>query len=171
LKEKILKPFNLKNTLPSDKKMLVGLSQGYAGTENPFGGKDNMIEDNGEFIINPQFEWTGGGVYSTTTDLAHWGKLLYEGKVIDEALLDLMFEGVPAKLGSDSQYGLGVIIRSTPFGKTYGHSGFFPGYLTEMMYFPDHKLCIAVQANSSDFKSLKFGLSRVAFALAKMLLQ
>jgi D-alanyl-D-alanine carboxypeptidase len=60
-----------------------------------------------------------------------------------------MLEGVPAKLGREAKYGLGVIIRPTGLGISYGHSGFFPGYITEMMYFPDHKLAIAVQVNSS----------------------
>jgi len=31
----------------------------------------------------------------------------------------------------------------------YGHSGFSPGYLTEMMYFPDKKIALAVQINTS----------------------
>jgi D-alanyl-D-alanine carboxypeptidase len=60
-----------------------------------------------------------------------------------------MVNGVAAKLGPNTKYGLGVIIRPTAFGTSYGHSGFFPGYLTEMMYFPDMKVAIAVQVNSS----------------------
>jgi D-alanyl-D-alanine carboxypeptidase len=42
-----------------------------------------------------------------------------------------------------------VIIRPSPLGITYGHSGFMPGYQTELMYFPDLKVSIAVQVNSS----------------------
>jgi hypothetical protein len=42
-----------------------------------------------------------------------------------------------------------VIIRPTQAGTTYGHSGFFPGYVTDMMYFPDRKIAIAVQVNTS----------------------
>ena len=58
-------------------------------------------------------------------------------------------DGVPAKLGPETKYGLGVIIRPTPLGITYGHSGFMPGYQTDLMYFPDLKTSIAVQVNSS----------------------
>jgi D-alanyl-D-alanine carboxypeptidase len=65
-----------------------------------------------------------------------------------------MLESVPARLGPNTQYGLGVIIRETRLGLSWGHSGFFPGYLTEMAYFPDHGLAIAVQVNSSDSRSL-----------------
>jgi ABC-type lipoprotein release transport system permease subunit len=30
-------------------------------------------------------------------------------------------------------YGLGVQIRQTEFGETYGHGGWFPGYLSEII--------------------------------------
>ncbi|MBM4161108.1 MAG: beta-lactamase family protein [Ignavibacteria bacterium] len=153
LRERIFTPLKLQNTLPSDSRTIRGLVQGYAGTGNPFTGTDEVIQ-NGKFAINPQFEWTGGGVASTTEDLARWGKMLYEGMVVDSSLLPMMFEGVPAKLGPNTKYGLGVIIRQTQFGISYGHSGYFPGYLTEMMYFPEMKVAIAVQVNTSEFQKL-----------------
>ena len=83
---RILKPLKLKNTKPQDKRELKGLIQGYAGADNPFGGKDLVLE-NGKFIINPQFEWTGGGMVSNTEDLARWAKLMYEGRAFDASLL------------------------------------------------------------------------------------
>jgi D-alanyl-D-alanine carboxypeptidase len=162
----ILQPQKLRNTLPSNERKLKGLAQGYAGAENAFGGKDKVINEKGLFIINPQFEWTGGGIYSTTNDLAKWGKLLYESKIVDTVLL--FSSSAPAKLGKDTRYALGVIIRPTPLGNAYGHSGFFPGYLTELFYFPDKQLCIAVQANSSDFKNIKMSPFRILMELAKV---
>jgi D-alanyl-D-alanine carboxypeptidase len=165
LKQEILQPLKLNNTLPSNSRKLKGLAQGYAGEQNAFGGKDKVIGDDGLFIINPQFEWTGGGIYSTTEDLAKWGKTLYEGKLVDTALM--LSAAVPAKLGRDVKYGLGVIVRQTALGVAYGHSGFFPGYLTEMYYFPQHKLCVAVQANSSDFKNLRGSVLRCLIEVAK----
>ena len=35
----------------------------------------------------------------------------------------------------------GDILAST----SYSHSGFFPGYMTDMMYFPEQKIAVAVQ--------------------------
>lgn len=148
-------PFKLKDTKPSDSRKLKRLVQGYAGKDNPFGGKNEVIGPDGLFIINPQFEWTGGGIYSTTSDLARWTKLLYEGKAFDTSMLAVMLDAVPAKLGRDTKYGLGVIVRSTTLGIAFGHSGYFPGYLTEVLYFPGLKMSVAVQTNSSDFKLLK----------------
>jgi D-alanyl-D-alanine carboxypeptidase len=162
----LTEPYGLTNTFPSDGRRLNGLAQGYAGASNEFGGKDRVIDDDGLFIINPQFEWTGGGVYSTTGDLAKWGKLLYEGKVVDTSLL--LSSAVPAKLGKDTKYGLGVIIRQTALGTSYGHSGFFPGYMTELAYFPALKMCVALQCNSSDFKNLKLSPARCLVEIARI---
>jgi D-alanyl-D-alanine carboxypeptidase len=64
-------------------------------------------------------------------------------------------------LGRESKYGLGAIIRKTSVGTSYGHSGFFPGYMTDMMYFPEHKIAVAVQVNTSVGRSLGKPLSRV----------
>lgn len=147
--KRVVKKLKLANTIPQDGLVLKGVVQGYAGDKNPFGGKDEMIA-NGKFVINPQFEWTGGGWASTGEGLARWAKMMYEGKAFDARLLPQMLDGVAAPmLGRDAKYGLGVIIRQTSAGTAYGHSGFFPGYMTEMMYFPDKKIAVAVQVNSS----------------------
>ena len=146
---RLMKPLKLKDTIPQESPMMKGVVQGYAGPNNPFGGKDAMIE-NGKFVVNPQLEWTGGGYASTAHDLARWAKTMYEGKAFDASLLPQMLDGVAAPmLGRETKYGLGVIIRNTQAGTSYGHSGFFPGYLTDMMYFPEHKIAVAVQVNTS----------------------
>lgn len=148
LSRRILRPFKLTQTVPTDRPTIPGLSQGYAGKDNPFGGSDAMLSE-GKMIINPQFEWTGGGIASTASDLARWASLLYAGKIFERSLLNMMLEGVPARLGPEAKYGLGVIIRPTPLGVSYGHSGFFPGYIAEVMYFPELKTAVAVQVNTS----------------------
>ena len=158
---RLIQPLKLTDTIPQDGPVLKGVVQGYAGPNNPFGGTDEMIV-NGKFAINPQFEWTGGGYASTAHDLARWAKMMYEGKAFAPELLPQVVEGVPAPmLGRESKYGLGVIIRKTPAGTSYGHSGFFPGYMTDMMYFPEHKAAVAVQVNTSVGRSLGKPLGRV----------
>jgi len=148
LRRRLLGPLGLKNVIPADRRDLPGVAQGYAGAGNAFGGSDAMIAD-GKFVINPQFEWTGGGVVTTAEDLARWAKALYEGKAFDRALMGAFLEGVPARLGPEARYGLGVILRPTRLGASRGHSGFFPGYITEMMYLPDSGIAGAIQVNTS----------------------
>lgn len=158
---RLLKPLKLSDTMPQDGPRLKGVVQGYAGPNNPFGGTDAMIV-NGRFAINPQFEWTGGGYVSTAHDLARWARMMYEGRAFSPDLLPQVVEGVAAPmLGRETRYGLGVIIRKTAIGTSYGHSGFFPGYMTDMMYFPEYKVAIAVQVNTSVGRSLGKPLGRV----------
>ena len=61
---------------------------------------------------------------------------------------------VPAKLGAGSTYGLGVIIRppATAAGMTsptWGHSGYFPGYMSELLYVPETGTTLTIQINTS----------------------
>ena len=92
---------------------------------------------------------------SNSIDLSRWAKLLYEGKAFDRRMMPDFLDGVPARLGPNAKYGLGVIIRDTKVGTTYGHSGFFPGYVTDMMYSPKHKIAVAIQVNSSVFRDIR----------------
>jgi D-alanyl-D-alanine carboxypeptidase len=166
LDRRILKRFDLRNTIPSDQLRLAGVSQGYAGPNNPFGGFDAMIE-NGAFRVNPQLEWAGGGVASTAEDLARWARLTWESNAFSHDLLHQVVQGVEARqLGAGAKYGLGVILRSTPIGDSQGHSGFFPGYLTEVRYYPDHRFAVAAQVNTSVGQSLGRGLGGILQELA-----
>lgn len=166
---RLLRPLKLTDTIPQNGPRLKGVIQGYAGPSNPFGGTDAMIV-NGKFVINPQFEWTGGGYASTAHDLARWAKMIYEGKAFSSDLLPEVLQGVPAPmLGRETKYGLGVIIRQTPASVSYGHSGFFPGYMTDMMYFPEHRVAVAVQVNTSVGRSLGKPLSRVLVEVMELI--
>lgn len=148
--QRLLGPLGLANTVPSDRPGVPGLANGYAGPDNPFGAYDATLDDNGALRFNPQFEWAGGGFASTADDLAAWIRHVHEGRAFPEALLDEARIGVPAPLGPEATYGLGVIMMELPAGTAWGHSGFMPGYRTEAYYFPDFGFGLALQINSSD---------------------
>jgi len=149
IRQQVVEPLGLMGTIASDRRDLAGLAQGYAGPRNPFGGYDAMVVD-GVFAINPQFEWAGGGFASTGADLARLAVAWYEGVLFDSAVVRQAVDGVPAPaLGPGVRYGLGVIVRDTPLGPAWGHSGYFPGYLTEVRYYPAHRTAIAVQLNQN----------------------
>jgi D-alanyl-D-alanine carboxypeptidase len=147
---RFLKPLQLAGVKPTTSRRIPGLANGYAGARDPLGLPDE-VAPNGVFVINPQFEWTGGGYATTAGDLARWGHALYTAKAISPKMRDLMLaEAVPARLGPETKYGLGVIVRpTTPAGPAWGHSGFFPGYQTELIHFPDKGLTLAIQINTS----------------------
>jgi D-alanyl-D-alanine carboxypeptidase len=150
VRTRFLQPLQLSHVVPSTSRRIPGLVSGYAGARDPLGLPDEVIV-NGQFVVNPQFEWTGGGFATSPLDLARWGHELYSGKALSRAARRLMIDAaLPARLGPETKYGLGVIVRTaTPVGVTWGHSGFFPGYQTELLYVPDLGVSLAIQINTS----------------------
>ena len=149
VQRRFLGPLKLTRVVPSTSRRIPGLIPGYAGDRDPLGLPDQVMT-NGVFVINPQFEWTGGGYATSPLDLARWGHALYAGPAISATARRLMIDAaVPARLGPETRYGLGVIVRPSTAGLTWGHSGFFPGYQTELVHFVEHGVTIAIQINSS----------------------
>jgi D-alanyl-D-alanine carboxypeptidase len=170
-----LTPLGLKGVAPSTSRRIAGLVPGYAGPRDPIGLPDEVMKD-GVFAINPQFEWAGGGFATSAVDLARWGHELYVGRALSPAARKLMIDSaIPARLGAGAQYGLGVIIRppQTQLGMTsvtWGHSGFFPGYSTELIHFVDSGLTLAIQINSSGPRTQGSASPlRVLYEIAKIL--
>lgn len=163
---RFLRPLKLTRVVPQTGRRIPGLAQGYAGPKDPIGLPDEVIKD-GAFVINPQFEWGGGGFATSPRDLARWGHALYAGNALSPAGRALMVDSaVPARLGPEVRYGLGVIVRpTTPVGPVVGHSGFFPGYLTELVHVRTTGTTVAVQVNTSAGVR---GLLRFAYDVAAL---
>lgn len=153
LEKRILKPFAMKNTSPSNKRRLKGLVTGYTGDKTPPFRLPGKVPVEGVYPVNPQFEWCGGGLITTSRDMARWAKLLYESKVFSEKMLNEMLQPMDFRTGlpSDQGYGLGVMIFKQPYGFVYGHGGIFPGYETQMSYFPKWKIAVTIQVNADSF--------------------
>ncbi len=144
---RVLDRAGLKHVVRQTGRTYEKLAQGYNGEDPFFPGK--ALNENGQSRYNWQFEWAGGGLVITTRDLAVLAKKIYEGKMFDKALLKEYFKGREAT-GMGGDWGLGVHIRNTPNGRVMGHSGFMPGYITNMMYFEDLGFSICYQINASD---------------------
>lgn len=150
---RFLRPHRLRETIPSDSRRLTGVVQGYAGANNPFGGVDAMLDD-GVMIINPQFEGAGGGYAASAGDAATWGALYFSGDLHGDALLAEATRGTAAPmLGAGTRYGLGMILRdSSAAGPVRSHSGFFPGYVTELRHYPARGITVAMMVNASNVR-------------------
>lgn len=154
IQESFITPNHLTNTEPSIKRELKNQVVGVSGPNSPFGIVGPVMVNN-QMIINPQMEWAGGGYISNTPDLVRWARIYYDAAFISETLRTEMRAGVPAKTGKNHAYGLGMQIRPSSLGMSYGHGGWFPGYLTEMDYFPEKNLAVAIQLATDDFQKLK----------------
>ncbi|HKR01133.1 MAG TPA: serine hydrolase [Pyrinomonadaceae bacterium] len=138
--ERILKPLKLERTIPANSRTLPEVATGY------FQNRPMIV--GGKFIVNPQWEWAGGGFASTAEDLARWARALYAGDLLQKKSLDEMLNSTT--IGEGEGYGLGVEIVRSRWGKSYGHDGEFPGYLSDMRYYTTHNLVVAVQVNADE---------------------
>jgi hypothetical protein len=60
--------------------------------------------------------------------------------------MDEMFKSTT--VGEGAGYGLGVMISRSKWGRSYGHDGAFPGYLSDLRYYTKYNLAIAVMVNA-----------------------
>ena len=139
LREKITIPLGLTNTHVLDYDIRnddVRMAHGYTQT---FDG----IHYHGSQA------WAAGGLVSTVKDLAAFMQSLTSGEIFEnQTTFDLMVTPV-----AGGHYGLGIFIRLTDEGLTYGHSGAIFGYNTRFEFFPelDATIISTMSFNGYDF--------------------
>jgi D-alanyl-D-alanine carboxypeptidase len=163
---RFLRPLGLRGTVPARGREIPGLLQSYAGPNDPFSGRDAMLVD-GRLPFDPGFEGAGGGFATTAADLARWAVALYDGDVL-AGVRDTALAALPAPLGKDTGYGLGVIVNATALGPAWGHDGWFPGSMSTMRWFPTAKVAVAVTVNASTDPRLARDLLEWAVAFARL---
>lgn len=168
--QKVIRPYHLDFTEASVKRTYDDMAVGYSGEFSPFPYHGAMMEK-GSLVFSPQFEWAGGGFVSNPADLAEWAKGFYFFYGVSAETRKEIRKGVPAKTGKEHLYGLGVQIRPSKYGKTYGHSGWFPGYITDAIYIPELDLSLAIQFNTDDMKLLKMSSHDYLLLLTEIILK
>lgn len=149
LEKRIISVFHLRSTYPSTQRELPGLTQGYIGENNFFKLPKKVVHD-GLYAMNPQFEWTGGGLVTNVEDLAYFIKWLHTGKILRSSTYEQLLTPVNFRSGqvADTGYGLGTFVWSNPTGKSFGHAGIMPGYFTHVEYAPNGGYAVALQVNT-----------------------
>lgn len=144
-----LQPLGLKHTRPSRQPNIEGLITGYSKAGPQF-GLPEKITTNNRYAMNPQLEWTGGGVASSASDLARWAKILYAGKVLTKDQIQQITTPSEFKteLPDGARYGFGTFVWDNDGEVSYGHSGFMFGYVAIMEYLPKYNVSIALQVNT-----------------------
>ena len=150
VQERFLAPLDLADTVPSDRPDIAGLAVGYTVPDNPFGLPERTADAEGRLVWDPGVEWTGGGLASTSRDLARWGHALFGGAAMEAPYLDRLLDGVPVAPDAPGiLYGAGVAIYAeTPRGPVYGHGGWIPAYVSSLRHYADHGVTVAFQINS-----------------------
>lgn len=146
IQRRFLFPLELSSTTPSTGRSHPGLAQGYFAPESPFVALGTALDD-GLLTLDPGLEWTGGGLVTTSADLAVWAKLLYEGKAAGPGYLDELLASGATADDPVVGYALGVFITDSRNGTRFGHGGWFPGYMSTMVYYPSLGVSVAMQSN------------------------
>ena len=118
--------------------------------DNPFGLPPRTADGAGRLLWDPGMEWTDGGFFSTSRDLALWGHVLFAGAAMNAPYLDRLLDAVPVSSDAPSiLYGAGVAIYAeTPRGPVYGHGGWIPGYFSSLRHYAEHGVTVAFQINT-----------------------
>jgi len=150
IKKRYFKPLQLENTYPGNTRIINGLISGYTSYTDVFLLPEKVLLDNGKFAFNPQMEFAGGGIACTASDLAKWGKVYYSGQLFSKEAYKLMLTPsvFETTLADNAQYGMACIIWNDEGKLSFGHTGFFPGYLTIVEFIPGQDICIAMQWNT-----------------------
>lgn len=129
IRTRILERLNMKNTYLQFYELALGdLQQVH-----------QYIEETDMTEVNTSFDWAGGGLVSTSTDLAIFIKALFENQLINKASLQKMVAMKVTKK-NHNRYGLGLYESEYNGDVFYGHYGFFGTYLG---YCPQKKITIA----------------------------
>lgn len=148
VRDVILKPNQLSKTHPSNQRIIESLAQGYSKLPPSFHVPNKTVVEK-KYFINPQLEWTGGGMASTTEDLAKWAKLYYEGVLVSKTSLHNITTANPngKHVEGTSSYGMGSFIYETKHGEAFGHTGFMPGFNAIFIYYPKLGVAAAINVN------------------------
>jgi hypothetical protein len=103
-------------------------------------------------LINLDWAYAAGALWSNAPDLVRWEDALYSGRVVDAKSLAAMTTPALLANGKSTQYGFGLLSTSIAGQREIWHNGGLPGYSSIDAYFPDQHLEIAVLGNTMGFE-------------------
>lgn len=120
----------------------------------PFRGRFYTWADSQRAMVNApyvdnSYKWAGGGFVSTAEDLAHFGQMMLEGKLLRPETVKLLWTSQRLKDGTETGYGIGWSVSTDSSGRRrVGHTGGAMGGTATLQIFPDDRLIIAMLVNT-----------------------
>lgn len=170
----ILSRLQSPDVIPATGTALPGLAAGYARGDilAAMAGMTGRTTDaRGDLRQSPRLEYTGGGLALTPRALARFYWLLANGRILPPALFEtMMAASLPlpgaAQPGVSHAYGLGMFVTKRPgLGRYVSHSGYYPGYSSNVAMLLDHGIAVAVQQNSDHGHDIYAMLKELAAAV------
>ena len=150
LKQNLLKPLALSDTLPADRRDIPRLVPGYLAEDNPLGLARSTMKGK-KLIRHPLTEWTGGGLADTALGLVKWSHILFHESTLFNDYRKAVRKYAYAADTTDTEcYGLGVAVKASQLGPCYCHGGWTPGYRSFVGYFSDPGLSVSIMVNTDD---------------------
>ena len=89
-----------------------------------------------------------GGVCATAGDLVKWTHALHTGRVLAPATYNAMT--TPKGAAASANYGLGLAVRSAPWGMAIAHGGQSQtGHTADLQWYPEESLAVALLYNAA----------------------
>ena len=133
LKEAIFDPLEMKDTgYDHFATLLPGRASGYS--------IDGDGLKNSEYLDMAQ-PYAAGSLYSTVEDMARWDRALGDGKLISKESYAKMY--TPSK----NSYAYGWMVTTVKGRKEIEHGGGINGFVTQILRYPDQKVCVVVLCN------------------------
>jgi CubicO group peptidase (beta-lactamase class C family) len=133
VQQNIFTPLGMKDSgYDSNSAVIAHRAAGYSRTPN---GPVNTG------YIDMTIPFSAGALYSTTEDLLRWEQGLFGGKVLKAESLAKMT--TPFK----EDYAFGLAVHGSSGHKVIEHGGGIEGFNTQLSYYPDDRLVVAVLAN------------------------
>ena len=99
--------------------------------------------------IDHTWPYAAGSLCSTAGDLVAWSRALHGGKILGAASYRELIAPSTLNDGTKLRYAKGLFVGDSVHGhRTIHHGGDIPGFSTELAYFPDDSLTIAVLMNT-----------------------
>ncbi len=92
--------------------------------------------------------YAAGSLCSTVLDLLTWTRSLRERKLMNALSYRRMTTPVKLKDGSEASYGYGLLLGELGGRRMIGHGGGIEGFATQLSYYPDRRVTVAVLANA-----------------------
>ena len=115
--------------------------------------------------ISMSLPHAAGALGSTAEDLLAWELALRSGRAVAPADYEAMITPGSLNDGAPISYGLGLTNLTYRGRRVIGHGGGINGFASNLVYWPEHDLAIAVVGNSRDFPA-----QQATFALARRVL-
>ena len=123
----------------------------------------NSSEQKPYTYVDSTVGYSAGSIYSTSTDMYKWGQAIASGQLLSAASWKYAFKR------QASDYGFGFRINHF-FGNDYiKHSGGYPGFVSEFIYYPKQAVTIILLKNTGNYGEdlwpVTMGLSSIMLGL------